>query len=88
MDQFEKRRRIRLLLDARKHTPKEISEFVGVSLATVYNVKSKIQANTSLKHRMGGGRPSKLASLIRNSIAQQIRKAPCISLRSMVFGPG
>ena len=83
MDQFEKRRRIRLLLDARKHTPKEISEFVGVSLATVYNVKSKIQANTSLKHRKGGGRPSKLAPLIRNSIAQQIRKTPCIALRSM-----
>ena len=36
-----------------------------------------------MKHRKGGGRPSKLAPLLRNSIAQQIRRTPYISLRSM-----
>ena len=84
MTQTEKRARIRVLLDAKKHTPREISDLIGVSLATVYNVKSRIQANISMKHRKGGGRPSKLAPLLRNSIAQQIRRTPYISLR-LVF---
>lgn len=44
MTQTEKRARIRVLLDAKKHTPREISDLIGVSLATVYNVKSRIQA--------------------------------------------
>ena len=72
-----------MLLEGKKHTPKEISNLIGVSLATVYNVKSRIQANISIKHLKGGGRPSKLAPIIRNSIAQQIRRTPSISLRAL-----
>ena len=83
MSQIEKRTRIRVLLEGKKHTPEEISYLIGVSLATVYNVKSRIQANISIKHLKGGGRPSKLAPIIGNSIAQQIRRTPSISLRAL-----
>ena len=39
MTQLQKREAIKTLLEANKHTPKEISQILDVSLSTVYYVK-------------------------------------------------
>ena len=44
MSQESKRNHIKILVEGKKHTPKEISSIVGVSIATVYNVISKIKS--------------------------------------------
>ncbi|KAI6659448.1 Zinc finger MYM-type protein 1-like [Oopsacas minuta] len=83
MCQTEKREHAIILLKGNKHSVKEISRNVGVSLSTVYNLKSRISECLPIERRKRSGRPGKLLPLITKSIAQQIRRTPYISLRAM-----
>ena len=81
MSQKLKRTQIETLLNNSGLSVKEISRKLGVSVATVYRVKSRKQDNIGLEHRKG--RPSKLRLSIRKSISQQIRSKPYLSLRTL-----
>ena len=54
MSQFSKRQQIQTLIEGKKHTPKEISQIVDVSLATVYNTR---------KNRLPHRRPKTIGEL-------------------------
>ena len=81
MSEFEKRKHVMIRLDGKKHSAKEISRIVGVSLSTVYDVLSRLKKILSCERKVGSGRPSRLFPMIANSVAQQIRRAPHTSLR-------
>ena len=49
MSQFSKRQQIQTLIEGKKHTPKEISQIVDVSLATVYNTRKKSTPHTGVR---------------------------------------
>ena len=83
MSQIEKIRHAMLLLEGKKHSPKEICRIVGVSVSTVYTLISKLKHNCSYNRKIGSGRPPKTLPLIANSVAQQIRRKPWISLRAI-----
>ena len=57
MSQLSKRELVMSLLKAQRLSAKEISENVGVSLATVYNVKARLAGVSTLAHSKGAGRP-------------------------------
>ena len=83
MSQIEKRRQVRLLLEGKKHSQKEISKIIGVSLSTVYVLKAKLANDDSFERLKGSGRHSKTNPWISDTIAQQIRRNPSISLRCL-----
>ena len=84
MSQIEKRRHAMLLLEGKKHSPKEVSRIVGVSVSTgICTLISKLKHNCSY-NKIGSGRPPKTLPLIGNSVAQQIRRKPWIYLRAAI----
>ena len=83
MSQESKRRQIQLLLEGKKHSPKEISSIVGVSIATVYNLISRMKSGTSLVHKNGAGRPGRLISKIKKYVARTVNLNPSISIRNL-----
>ena len=85
MSEIEKRKHVMILLDGKKHSTKEISRIVGVSLSTVYDILSRLKKGLSCERKVGNGRPSRQLPMIANSVAQQIRRAPHISLRVFSF---
>ena len=83
MSQVSKRKHVQILLEGKKHSPKEISSIVGVSVATVYNIISRIKTECSLVHRQGAGRPGKLIPKIKRFVAKVISNDPSISIRDL-----
>ena len=83
MSQIHKRQLVKTLLGKNEISPKLIAKYAGVSLATVYNVKARVKSNTTLAHKKGGGRPKILRLSSRLSIAQNIRRKPHLSLRTI-----
>ena len=83
MSQESKRRQIQLLLNGKRHSPKEISSMVGVSIATVYNLISRLKSETSLVHKSGAGRPGKLLPKIKHYVARTVNLNPAISIRNL-----
>ena len=82
-DQLRRDRNIRILLDGKKHSPKEISRVVGVSLKTVYNAMSKVKSASNLLHKKGAGRPAKLIPNIKRYVMKVVSQTPAISLRDL-----
>ena len=82
MSQESKRRQIQLLLNGKRHSPKEISSMVGVSIATVYNLISRLKSETSLVHKSGAGRPGKLLPRIKHYVARTVNLNPAIREKS------
>ena len=80
MSQERKRILVKMLLDNSNLSVKEISRKIGVSIATVYRIKSRKVDTIGLKHRKGAGRPSMRKS-IRRSLTQQTRGKPYLSVR-------
>ena len=74
-----------LLLEGKKHSPKEVSRIVDVSVSTVHALISKLKHNYSYNRKLGCGRPPKTLPLIANSVAQQIRRKPWISPRLLIL---
>ena len=67
----------------------DISNSLGVSLSTVYRVKSRSSNSAGLGRKKGSGRPPKLRLSIQRSIAQQIKCKPYLSLRTLAhLAPG
>ena len=81
--QLGKRETVHHLLSLSKLNYVEISKKVGVSLATVYNIRTKISSHSSLRHKPGAGRPRALRNSIKKSLAAHIRHKPHMSLRSL-----
>ena len=79
MSQLRKRQIVDTLLTSTNYSPKEIVRRADVSLATVYNVKSR----QKLEHKKGAGRPKTLRNRIKPSLCQQIRRKPFLSLRTL-----
>ena len=75
MSQFSKRQQIQTLIEGKKHTPKEISQIVDISLATVYNTRKRITKNVPLNHRKGAGRSPVVYNAIKYKVSQQIRRS-------------
>ena len=71
------------LSEGKKHSPKEVSRIVVVSVSTVYTLISKLKHNWFYNRKIGSERPPKTLPLIANSVAQQIRRKPWISLRAI-----
>ncbi|KAI6655307.1 hypothetical protein LOD99_2142 [Oopsacas minuta] len=89
MSQQRKRLQIETLLISSGLSVVQISKKLGVSVATVYRVKSRKQHNVGLEHRKGAGRPSSLRLSVKRSVTQQIRRKPYLSLRTLVsLAPG
>ncbi|KAI6647836.1 hypothetical protein LOD99_8423 [Oopsacas minuta] len=89
MSQQRKRLQIETLLISSGLSVVQISKKLGVSLATVYRVKSRKQHNVGLEHRKGAGRPSSLRLSVKRSVTQQIRHKPFLSLRTLAsLAPG
>ncbi|KAI6649996.1 hypothetical protein LOD99_6360 [Oopsacas minuta] len=83
MAQLDKRNTIKLLLEANSHSSKEIAQIAHVSLSTVYYVKAKLAKGIDISHQKGAGRPCSLRNRIKQSISQQIRQKPYLSLRTL-----
>ena len=78
-----KRRRVQELLQAQVEV-KKIVEIVGVSRATVFNVKKKMSKNESLSWVKGsGGHNKKQNQEMINSVSTKIAKDPTTSIRKM-----
>ena len=75
MSQYSKRQQIKTLIDGKKHTPKEISQIVDVSLATVYNTRKRMIKDATLNHQKGAGRPPVVHDAIKYKVSQQIRRS-------------
>ena len=84
MSQESKRNHIKTLVEGKKHTPKEIISIVGVSIATVYNVISKIKSQTTLIHKVGASRPALLIPKVQKFVAKVISQTPSISIHGLV----
>ena len=67
---------------------KEIAKVAQVSLATVYNVKSKVKKSLTLSHKKGGRRPKSLRNSIKPTLCQQVRRKPFLSLRNLASKSG
>ena len=80
MSQLSKREHIRILLDGKKHSPKEISQIVDVSIKTVYNTITKLKSVSCLNHKQGAGRPAKLVPKIKKFVMKVVSQNPAISL--------
>ncbi|KAI6659626.1 hypothetical protein LOD99_14549 [Oopsacas minuta] len=80
MSQESKRKQIQILLVGKKHSSKEISSIVGVSVAAVYNLISRLKTETSLVHKSGAGRPGTLVPKIKKYVARTININPAISI--------
>ena len=83
MSQLRKRRIVDTLLTSTNYSPKEIARRADVSLATVYNMKSRRRSHSKLEHKKGAGRPKTLRNRIKPSLCQQIRRKPYLSLRTL-----
>ena len=79
--QLGKRETVHHLLSLSKLSYVEISKKVGVSLAAVYNIPTKISSHSSLRYKPGAGRPRTLRNSIKKSLTTHIRHNPHISLR-------
>ncbi|KAI6652457.1 hypothetical protein LOD99_7471 [Oopsacas minuta] len=88
MTQYEKREIVKTLLPSGKLLPEEISVNCGISLATVYNVKRRLDEGVPLSHQKGAGRPNYLRSSIKLSILHQVRCKPYLSLRTLASRTG
>ena len=89
MDQKQLREAIDALLKRGQLSMKEISNSLSVSLSTVYRVKSRISKGAGLGRKTGSGRPPRLSLSIKRSLAQQIKRKPYLSLRSLAnLAPG
>ena len=51
MTQIVKREMIKTLLQSKQLSPKQIFKNVGISLATVYNVKARLDAGGEISHK-------------------------------------
>lgn len=81
--QQSKRENVSELLKSKTTTVKEIAKRCGVSLKTVYNVRTKLSKLQSLKHRKGAGRPMKMSKNNKISLSFKLRNNPRISVRSL-----
>ena len=89
MAQKLKREQIDLLLETTDLSTKEIAEKLGVSVSTVYLVKSRKSRDVGLGHGSGGGRPRKFTKSTMRCVTQQIRRKPYLSLRTLAqIAPG
>ena len=76
MNQRERREVVKTLLQSGQLCPKEISKNTGISLATVYNIKGRLETGIPLSHQKGAGRPNTLRSAIKHSVIHQVRCKP------------
>ena len=83
MSQLSKREHMKILLDGDKHTPKEISDIVGVTVKTVYNLIKRLRSSTCLQHKFGAGRPGILIPKIQRFVVKVVSLTPAISLRDL-----
>ena len=81
MDQKQILEAIDVLLKRGQLSMKPISNSLGVSLSTVYRVKSWISKSAGLGRKKGFHRPPRLRLSIKRSLAQQIKHKPYLSLR-------
>lgn len=85
MSQIEKRKHTIILLNAKKHSVKEVSIIVGISVSTVYNLIDKLSDTCPIELKKGSGGPPKIVPLITNSVVQQIRRITYISLELLTI---
>ena len=83
MSQLHKRELVTSLLKAQRLSAREISKNVSVSLATVYNVKTRLARGSKLAHSKGAGRPKTLRNVIKPTLTHQVRCKPYLSLRTL-----
>ncbi|KAI6648230.1 hypothetical protein LOD99_12039 [Oopsacas minuta] len=88
MTHYGKRKIVKTLLESGKLLPKEISVNYGISSATVYNVKRRLDEGVPLSHQKGAGRPNNLRSSIKLSILHRVRCKPYLSLRALASRTG
>ena len=69
-------------MEGKKHSPKENSSIVCVSIATVYNLIFRMMSRTSLVHKNGVGRPGRLIFKINKYVARTVNLNPSISIRN------
>ena len=81
---MSKRNHIRMLLyEGKKHSVKEISGIVGMTVRTVYNTISKLKSEMTLQHRPGAGRPAKLIKTIKKYVVKSVSVKPSTSIRTL-----
>ena len=56
MSKIELRKHVMIRLDGKKHSAKEISRIVGVSLSTIYEILSRLKKILSCERKVGSGR--------------------------------
>ena len=56
---------------------------MGVSIATVYNLISRMKSGTSLVHKNGAGRPGRLIPKVKKYVARTVNLNPSISIRNL-----
>ena len=61
-------------------TPKVISDIVGGTVKTVYNLVKRLRSSTSLKHKFGAGRPGILIHKIQRFVLKVVSITPAFSL--------
>ena len=83
MNQRERREVVKTLLQSGQLSPKKISKNIGISLATVYNIKGRLDTGIPLSHQKGARRPNTLRSAIKHSVIHQVRCKPYLSLRTL-----
>ena len=81
MSELAKRKHIKVLLEGKKHTVKEISLIVGVSTRTVYNIISKLAGEITLEQKPGCSRPPKLLQKIKKYVVKSVSVNPATSIR-------
>ena len=69
MAQLRKRQIVDTLLTSTGYTTKEIARIAKVSLAKVYNVKSRQKISSKFQHKKGAGRPKTLGNAIKPSLS-------------------
>ena len=75
MSQKLKREQIKVLSEVGKNTPRDISQLLSVSLATVYNTLNRVKTGRTFEHGVGAGRPAVKYYAIKGSLSQQIRRS-------------
>ena len=76
MSQQRKRQQIETLLGSSGLSVTQISKKLGVSVATVYRVKSRKQHNVDLEYHKGAGRSPRLRLSVKRSVLNKSDESP------------
>ncbi|KAI6647176.1 Transposable element Tc1 transposase [Oopsacas minuta] len=83
MSQLEQRKKIKIFIDAGITSAKEISAKTGISLRTIFRIKSILREGKSITHKSVSGRPKAITYSHKKSIIRSLNSHSKISIRSV-----